>query len=472
MFTFRHPWNETIHNNTMAFVDPSQYGQMVRQLPFTVPFIVLSVIGIIGNGHTLYILRRYYGAFSSYKLILTYLVICDLCGCVGMISKEIGERIRYPVRYIEQYGKEFCIIPHYFGYFGSQWSMWFIVLISYDRYRAVCFPFSVSLSKKTINLVTIGMGFLCLCSSVPVLFLYGIRSFSIPSFQNGTECGIKDTLKSSYVPVIYFLILEAMTFVTFFFVSMFYYKIWREVHKAKQIQKDLLQVTYSKDKQSDVALKSTRKSEEISSKIVSIDSPDPVEKKYTTEKESLATLSHNPDDSSRMVFPHNAKFMPVEKTEGSKCIALKSSHTDDRLHLSLNNPQSSMEEDAAIVPIGDIKVLQEQDQVKENRNKGGVTVSQKRNTQNKFKEKKDQNLKLMIIALTITIMFFVSYNTMLVSMVIQSWPTTKRAISQEELIAFRCLFNVIFMNNILNPVVYFLNDPRFLQGLREMYKCT
>ena len=438
-----------------GFLDPTQNVERIRQLPFTVPAILLASIGIVGNAHALHILRKYYGIKSSFTIILTYLAAFDLVSCINMLMKEVMERLQTPVNFRSPVAATICSGGNFFGFVFSMLSMWLVLLISYDRYRAICFPFSMSLSKKKIHILCLGMGCLSVCSSVPVAFIYGIRSFSLPTYQNGTECGIKDSLRSSFMPTIYFAVLWVAFVAVCLLVARFYYKIWRAVREAQKTKRTLMEGMDVRNKY--VAKDSTQKKADV----------DEI-------KESWA----NKDIEEPVTNINRRNIMPDDliKDNGSQADSLKRRNEEHELAY-IDHPDKEVEarhekygynkkvttDGAKIftVPRGEDRQLQT------------VCTGQHAELEKhqKATAKDESSSKLTRTALIITIVFFVCYTTALVSLSIQARPSTEVHITHVKLMAFRCLINVTFLNNIFNPAVYFLTDPRFRSGLRQMYKC-
>ena len=230
-----------------GYSDPLQYEERLRQLPITVPNIVLAVMGVATNAHALHILRKYYGVnSSSYTVILTYLVVVDLTGCIGMLSMEVRERMENPLILPYKNGFIVCSVSHFLGHTIASWSMWIVVLISYDRFRAICFPFRAHLSITRVHLMCLGVGCASSITAAPVIYINGVRSFSFPDFQNGTQCGVKDAMKGSYMPTVYYAILTGVFVAMVAVVGWFYYNIRRALRVAQKAK--LMESVYAKGK--------------------------------------------------------------------------------------------------------------------------------------------------------------------------------------------------------------------------------
>ena len=137
----------------LGFLDPSQSNERIRQLPLTVTAVVVALIGVVSNAHALHVLRKYYGAQTTYKVVLTYLVGTDMYCCASMFMKEVMERLQYPFKFNDPVVA--CVLPNYLGFGMSLWSMWLVLAISYERYRAICHPFSIPLSTTKTHLINL-----------------------------------------------------------------------------------------------------------------------------------------------------------------------------------------------------------------------------------------------------------------------------------------------------------------------------
>ena len=443
-----------------GFIDPSQNDERIFQLPFTIPTIVLSLMGIVGNAHVLHILRKYYGVGTSYTIILTYLVACDLSSCVGMLLKEVMERVMFPLKYLKAEVR--CPVPNYFGYVGSKWSMWLVLLISYDRYRAVCFPLSLQMTKKRTNLLCIGMGCISVCSAVPVLFMYGVRSFSLPDFPNGSECGIKDSMRSSFIPTLYYAVLAVVFVVMVVVVGWFYARIWQAVQNANAARRKLSEAPSGKSA-SCVPRRQISRIESTSSG-------------HATVLLSLSSSSIEGSEEEALPKPVHG-YSPYgnlksnDETRQNKDDVFVICETAIGFNASSGNCQIMRGNSATVLDVA-AKPLS-QSRGKDWRGiKTSIGRRQKiRNKKRIRSEQDDSSSKLTQTAVTITILYFLCYTTMLVSLSVQAWPSTEIATTRTELFAYRYLFSVVFINNVFNPAVYFLNDPRFRSGFAKMYSC-
>ena len=86
-------------------------------------------------------------------------------------------------------------------------------------------------------------------------------------------------------------------------------------------------------------------------------------------------------------------------------------------------------------------------------------------------ENSESTRKLTIIAIVITTLFFISYATILAIETQKAFDGDGIQISREKFMWYRFGFNVVFMNNIGNPFVYFFVHSRLRGGLLKLYTC-
>ena len=226
------------------------------------------------------------------------------------------------------------------------WSMCLVVAISYDRYLHIYRPLYAQVSKKKTWLIC---GCSCICamfSALPVLFLYGNRTVSVDGVVTVIECGIHDDVRTTNLPIIYYLTLDlAIVFLPITMIF-FYSRIRRTVAVGIRLHKTL-------------------------------------------------------DDAARRA---------------------QSNH----------QPQQNG---------------------------------------NQLNENNESTRKLTTIAIVITTLFFISYATILTIETQKVFDGDGNEISREKFMWYRFGFNVVFMNNIANPFVYFFVHPRLRGGLLKLYTC-
>ena len=237
----------------------------------------------------------------------------------------------------------------------------------------------------------------------------------------------------SYFPTSFFAVMAVVFILLSSIIGRFYYKIWHSVKAAKLARLTLTNATHTPE------LKITAY---LHDKTLP---PSPTVGTESTTQSSVGRQEHDvivtiPSESSNSVMTHDESGKDVPKT------------------ISEKNPSE------------DIITFQDSQETKWKDDKHS-TNQNKEISKNEKVNKKDSSSKLTRTAVIITVMHFLTNAVHLVSLSLQSSPSSDVQTTRVELFTFRYIFNVVFLNNVFNPAVYFFSDPRFKTGLKQMYNC-
>ena len=372
------------------------------------------------------------------------------------------ERIQNPMKYTSEDIR--CSLTNFFGYSVAYWSTYIVLLIpvSYNRYRAICHPFTIPLSGKKTRLLWLGMGVMSFCLATPVIFIYGVRTFSLPDDLNGSECGIKDAMKPSYIPSFYYGLVAIIYITMVGLVGWFYYNIWRTVRKAKKTKKALTEVVFVKEKYM------THDKVEHENRTHANDTNESIGHNGVGDLSGI-TLSNLATDTKTQVTSESSGS--IRNNHISSCFSI--CLLDQILRATEESGQSSTKFAESNVDVDtniDHDLIYSLPEPHAKKGQGPykyvVDVSKENNKNKIFSKRRNSSSKVTRTAIIITVMSFFCYTIMILSLIIQSFLT-----EEETTRAFRYLFHVFFINNIFNPAVYLLSDPRFQSGLKKMYHC-
>lgn len=150
---------------------------------------VLSLVGIVGNGHILYIYAQMRP--SNPRIFILTLAALDMMTCVTVMPFVIVNSLM-PFTFNNS---SMCKIFSAVGYFTSASSALVLMMIAIDRYQKICRPFGRKISKaaaKGMCLAAIGITLLLVWPS-PIL--YGINKLCV-EHEMGSEC----TFLTEYQP--------------------------------------------------------------------------------------------------------------------------------------------------------------------------------------------------------------------------------------------------------------------------------
>ena len=285
-----------------------------------------------------------------------------------------------------------------------------------------------------------------------------------------SEAGIKDSMKSSYLPSIYYAVLTAIFIGMVVIVGWFYHNIRVTLREARKTKRTLMEDVYVKEKYDSLYYtkawnetshpgSETKEQDhftattENSTTNLTITVETSIDKSQTSE----LTMGQTKQKSSRSVYVlSNHPHVEVEHNSSDQ-LEKRTAHGNGRIE------DSSNESIQTILNNGERNVAKN--------SKGLAQLQEKIDQQDAVKKMRDSSSKTTKTALAVTILSFCCYTPMVVSLSVQAWPspTSETEITRAELYTFRYLFVTVFINNVFNPAIYFWNDTRFRSGLRKMY---
>ena len=148
---------------------------------------VIFSIGVPGNLIVIYVLRGRNGKKSTIQMLVCYLAIADMLGCV--VS---------PVLFI--YWQVTLYKKWHFGYIGckvlpsmtrlpTDISLCIIIIFTIDKCYIICQPFKGHFSKNKIRLSVVTCIVLCMISEIPTIFYQKINKRSTCQVPNASVPG-------------------------------------------------------------------------------------------------------------------------------------------------------------------------------------------------------------------------------------------------------------------------------------------
>ncbi|XP_045182565.2 orexin receptor type 2-like [Mercenaria mercenaria] len=191
-------------------------------IPTIVLISIFMCVGVFGNILVLIIYTNYKS--STYKSFIVWLGWMDLLAClVGKPALIIS--MLYP--YISP-SEILCRWSRFLHVFISVSAALIFLAISYERYKKICFMDLHQLSYKRVNIICLLAVISACIVAVPALFVFGDADVNT-GVQNvtGVECFIDQRYKSSYLPKLYFLFQLLLCLISVFTMCIFYIRIWR-----------------------------------------------------------------------------------------------------------------------------------------------------------------------------------------------------------------------------------------------------
>ncbi|XP_060590476.1 alpha-2Da adrenergic receptor-like [Ruditapes philippinarum] len=182
-----------------VLLEEANWAEVIRLVPLLIYMLLISILGIPGNGLVCYIYRSKYDMSSS-RWFIFFLASVDLLLCIVIVPSEI-------VTTFQQYNftnKNWCKFSVFFNLWALLSLGFTLVIVSVDRYRKVCKPLGWQIHFNKARLLCIIAVIAAFFISLPVFSVYDIYEFELTSLKvNVSECSFRKSLGESNLAFIY-----------------------------------------------------------------------------------------------------------------------------------------------------------------------------------------------------------------------------------------------------------------------------
>ncbi|KAK3089740.1 hypothetical protein FSP39_006102 [Pinctada imbricata] len=191
--------NNTISSDVVGDVTLSihniEYQVYLQKGQWVVLYLaLLCVIGTIGNAHVLLVFPRKYST-SNFKIFIIAMAVNDILACILTIPFEIIDE-----RYLYTYNDVIaCKTFRFLSYFLTILSGFLLLLVAVERFRKICRPFGVQMTRKKVYATFVALIILALALATPNIIFQNINNKDLPDYPGvtGTNCGAMKTKFSS-----------------------------------------------------------------------------------------------------------------------------------------------------------------------------------------------------------------------------------------------------------------------------------
>lgn len=151
-------------------------------VPFTFIYVVIFLVGIIGNVSTCIVIARNKSMQNATNSYLFSLACSDLLLLLSGLPPEMY-RIWSPDKYI--FGEVFCIMQGFFAETSANATVLTITLFTVERYLAICHPFVAQTMSKLSRAIKsiVGIWIISMALAVPQAIQFGL----LVEEKNGEE---------------------------------------------------------------------------------------------------------------------------------------------------------------------------------------------------------------------------------------------------------------------------------------------
>lgn len=174
-------------------VDQLNKDEVIRLIPMLMFLLLISVIGIPGNGLVCYVYRTKY-TMSSSRWFIFFLASADMVLCVFIVPAEIASSM-YQYNFTNGVA---CKLTAFLNTWALLALGFTLVIVSIDRYRKVCRPLGWQIDFKKariLSAVAVGLGFII---PLPLCWIYGIHKHKLTVYNVlVSECSFKGSSTNS-----------------------------------------------------------------------------------------------------------------------------------------------------------------------------------------------------------------------------------------------------------------------------------
>ncbi|XP_076438026.1 orexin/Hypocretin receptor type 1-like [Babylonia areolata] len=237
-------------------------------LPAVIFSSFVMVLGVAGNSVVCYVCRCRLRKSVLNNFVLS-LAVLDVIGCAVCVPLEVTE-LRNRER---RWEPALCLLQRFFRSILIISSVFILVAIATERYRRICHPLSRHINLRQCRIAVIGAVIIAVLLSWPSLFIFGEKSVTTATTTTGAaavvfvvgvvlprgservngsalaqawcECGVKDSMRESVYPVMYFTLLFILFFLCSVLLCVLYVQIAFRIWRPRKLQTDISSRTKS-----------------------------------------------------------------------------------------------------------------------------------------------------------------------------------------------------------------------------------
>ena len=206
-----------LHNKTYIDLSLSleqiNKGEVILLIPIITALVIISVIGLPGNGLVCYVYGVKSAITTSSRWFIFFLGCTNFVQCVIVVPGEI-------ITIFFQYNFTnigACKATAFLNCSSLAVMVYTLLIVAIDRYRKVCRPHGWQIEFRSAKILTIVTVSLAILISAPSLWVYGVKShILVVKGHNITVifCGFSEAASNS--PLTFYYILFGMTLTTVF----------------------------------------------------------------------------------------------------------------------------------------------------------------------------------------------------------------------------------------------------------------
>ncbi|KAL3873849.1 hypothetical protein ACJMK2_036933 [Sinanodonta woodiana] len=441
-------------------------------LPVTVFYVIVMVLGIIGNTLVIIVHKA-----RPTRIYIVCLAALDITTCVVGIPYHVLDLVN-PYMYFYPIA---CKLLTFLITLPLNASMIILAIVAIDRYLKLCKP----LKSQQTNLESVRTCLIVLsCSLVivsPYILIYGHSTIHTGIANiTGSQCFIDDSYHDDYMFPLVYIVFQLLLFVIVTLVLIvLYIIIWRAVikqemyynrlcksantnHRIYEIQSKLLRLSFC------VRLQQKRRAD--------FETDDT--KAYATQMKSVVQLDVPGNDMCQSCPNDVCQSCPNDVCHSCPKITIHSAEKVPSADIKSRDKSNFSEENECVSEVNSrcSMVIDAEGYAKNARLQSGSVMQSRSQSDNSNDDSGTQHshqhrTKLTKIMFTITFVFIITYLPMFcMSLLNIHIKTFWDDLSNSKRIMYDCLLRFYLLNNMAKPFIYFVWDCRFRRKCIGLFK--
>ncbi|XP_062620828.1 cholecystokinin receptor-like [Saccostrea cucullata] len=220
------PYMETTNLGNELSLEELNHIEVQRRLAPMIYLGILMLLGVPGNLTVLFVYLFKFGS-STHRTFIVALAIIDLVGSAVCMPFEIIEmNFQYTF-----YAVGACKFFRFNNTVVALTSIFYIIGLSFDRYRRVCRPLKTQMTVLKAKIFCFVAVIIAILFSSPVFFVIGTRRVQLPYNVTGYDCSTDDKFKNTIYPVVLNGTLFLFFVFAIIFLSVIYILIGKKIFK-------------------------------------------------------------------------------------------------------------------------------------------------------------------------------------------------------------------------------------------------
>ena len=449
-------------------LDMVNLDKRMAVLPVTILIGVENFVGLIGNSLILLVYSRRYEK-SNFRCFVLFMAFIDLTSCLTCVPGEIFSQLNW-YKYEHSW---ICKLKSYFNVLGAWGSASILSLLAFDRYRKLCHPFASQMQPSTAFKLCLTAIIVSAFVAVPSTVLWGKQTYvyqmgdsriTVSVCEKSSEFAEKTHYTFMYIVCVYILPIGLMMVI----VTTLNVITTRRLFCERNIQfmntltvsklsssKNLSQATLDTYRGSHSSLEDIGTGSYIETSVTS----DYLRKE--THPESAMTpkpLSSELSSHVQNMIKPNVSFIDLHDImliTDSRNIA-----TPDQL----DGPSKTSTRTHSAVLVDQIISVARSSSLPDDR-----LVSASHSRSGKGHDSITRTKRKTIIMLVLTTVFVVTMSVYVILVSLIAERNILQTLANSEKAIYFLFLRLYFINCLINPFLYGVMDPRFRNGIREMF---